>query len=113
MKSKQKLEICSELPITIDLLDLDIDDIVEQIVGEGFIKEPKKEKKSLSFLAATGRRVHISNDNKKLVGLRGKKGNLRSSWKSGSIFCIILLALSALPLGMSSMTKFLPRKRLV
>jgi hypothetical protein len=42
MKSKQKLEICSELSITIDLLDLGIDDIVEQIVEEALIKEPKK-----------------------------------------------------------------------
>ena len=38
MKSKQKLEICSELPITIDLLDLGIDDIVEKLVEEA----PKK-----------------------------------------------------------------------
>lgn len=42
MKSKQKLEICNELPITIDLLDLGIDDIVEQIVEEALFKEPKK-----------------------------------------------------------------------
>jgi hypothetical protein len=40
MKSKQKLEICSELPITIDLLDLGIDDIVKQIVEKALIKEP-------------------------------------------------------------------------
>ncbi|HUJ84598.1 MAG TPA: hypothetical protein VLV84_03230 [Candidatus Acidoferrales bacterium] len=46
MKSKQKLEICNELPITIDLLDLDIVCIVEQIVGEAFIKEPKKRRKA-------------------------------------------------------------------
>jgi hypothetical protein len=45
MKSKQKLEICSELPITIDLLDLGIDDIVEQMVWKGSIKEPKKRRR--------------------------------------------------------------------
>ncbi|MGO8807103.1 MAG: hypothetical protein ACLQO7_10970 [Candidatus Bathyarchaeia archaeon] len=42
MRRKQKVENCSELPVTIDLLDLNIVDIVEQVVEEALIKEPKK-----------------------------------------------------------------------
>lgn len=43
MKSKQKLETCTlEFPITIDFLDLDI---VEQVVEEAFVREPKKRRR--------------------------------------------------------------------
>ena len=43
MKSKQNLETCSlESPITIDFFDLGM---VEQVVEEAFIKEPKKWRK--------------------------------------------------------------------
>jgi hypothetical protein len=40
MKSKQQFESCTlEFPITVDFVDLDI---VEQVVEEAFVKEPKK-----------------------------------------------------------------------
>ncbi len=45
MKSHQKLETCGlEFPIMIDFFDLGI---VEQVVEEAFIKEPKKRRKKL------------------------------------------------------------------
>ncbi|MGE5533599.1 MAG: hypothetical protein ACM3UL_05360 [Ignavibacteria bacterium] len=40
MANKQKLETCTlDFPITIDLEDLDL---VEQVVEEAFIREPKR-----------------------------------------------------------------------
>jgi hypothetical protein len=43
MKSKQKFESCnSEFPITNNFSDLDM---VEQVVEEAFIREPKKRRK--------------------------------------------------------------------
>ena len=43
MKSKQKFENCTlDFPFTIDFLDLGI---VEQVVEEAFIKEPKKRRR--------------------------------------------------------------------
>jgi hypothetical protein len=43
MKSKQVLETCGlEFPVTIDFFDLGI---VEQVVEEAFIKEPKRRRR--------------------------------------------------------------------
>jgi hypothetical protein len=43
MKNKQTLETCSlEFPVTIDFFDLGI---VEQVVEEAFIKEPKRRRR--------------------------------------------------------------------
>jgi len=43
MKNKQQVQSCTlEFPSTIDFLDLDI---VEQVVEEAFVKEPKRKRR--------------------------------------------------------------------
>ena len=45
MKHRQNLEACTlEFPITVDFLDLGI---VEQVVEEAFIREPRKRRRKI------------------------------------------------------------------
>jgi hypothetical protein len=76
-------------------------------LGKPSLKNQRKEEKRKLSGCNWQKSSHFQ-PQQKASWFEGKKGNLRSSWKLGSIFCIILLALSALPQGMSSIAKFLP-----